>query len=89
MKIGLDITGLNAEGMLGQWEYQLFGKGPLKVADDLWISRYLLYRITENHGVTVDLHPKPVTGDWNGSGMHVNFSSREMREVGGLSLIHI
>ena len=72
---GLTVTGINAEVLLGQWEYQCFGKG-VKAADDLWVSRYLLYKIAEDYGVGVNIHPKPKTGDWNGSGMHVNFSNK-------------
>lgn len=79
---GLGITGVNAEVMLGQWEYQCFGEG-LKVADDLLVSRYLLYRITERHNCQLELHPKPIKGDWNGSGMHANFSWPHLRDVGG------
>jgi glutamine synthetase len=84
---GLGITGVNAEVMLGQWEYQCFGHG-LKAADDLIVSRYLLYRATERHRVQLELHPKPIRGDWNGSGMHSNFSWPHLREVGGEQYIY-
>ena len=82
---GIELTGTNAEVALGQWEYQCFGKG-VKAADDLWVTRYLLYKIAEDYGVGVNIHPKPKTGDWNGSGMHANFSNQEMRTKGSEQL---
>ena len=80
---GINHEGINAEVTKGQWEFQVFGKGSCKAADDLWVARYLLVRLCEQYGVDVDWRCKPVRGDWNGSGMHTNFSNRHMREGGG------
>lgn len=82
LEAGVNVEGINAEVATGQWEFQVFAKGAKQAGDHVWIARYLMERTAEKYGLAINWHPKPVKGDWNGSGMHANFSDSTLRTCG-------
>lgn len=84
---GLNVTGTNAEVMPGQWEYQIGPCVGIDSGDSMWLTRFLLVKVAESFNVSIDFSPKPVLGDWNGSGAHCNYSTLSTMIEGGRSVI--
>ena len=83
LEAGLNVEGTNGEVAAGQWEFQIFAKGAARAGDEIWVGRYLLERLVEKYGLSINWHPKPLGKlDWNGSGMHANFSNTFIRTAG-------
>lgn len=82
LEAGINVEGINQEVAAGQWEFQCFAKGARRAGDEMWVARYMLERLTEQYHYYIEWHPKPIKGDWNGSGMHANFSNSLLRTAG-------
>jgi glutamine synthetase len=77
---GIKISGMNAEVAPGQWEFQIGPCEGISQGDHMWVARFLLIRVAEKHGLTVNFLPKLLPDPFNGSGCHANYSTELMRQ---------
>ena len=85
----LPLPGSSSEVVPGQWSYTIGPCCGLEIGDQVWLSRYILLRCTERYNVLASLDPKPVPGDWSGSGAFIKYSTRETRQAGPSPLPHL
>jgi len=83
---GIKISGINSEVVTGQWEFQIGPCEGIEQGDHLWMARFLLGRVCEKYNMYPNYAAKPLHG-YNGSGCHMNYSTKEMRMKGGIQKI--
>jgi glutamine synthetase len=83
LHVGIQISGINQEVAPCQWEYQI---GPVcadEAPDQMIFAKYILYNIAQEYDAYTNFHPKPLKGNWNGSGCHINISTTQTRGKNG------
>lgn len=86
LNAGLKISGYNAEVMPKQYEYQIGPAEGIYAADQLIFARFIMTRICERRSMLINYDPKPIENG-NGSGLHHNFSTQDMRNDNGYKYI--
>lgn len=81
LSVGISMSGINQEVAPAQWEYQIGPLSPIECADQMYFAKYILFRLCQQYGMYAVFHPKPLIGDWNGSGCHVNMSNIITRTI--------
>lgn len=85
INVGLSMSGINQEVAPSQWEYQIGPVEGIETADQLIFAKFILQRLCQKYDLYPNFYPKPTIIDknFNGSGCHVNISTKKSRKNKG------
>ena len=62
---GVSVSGVNAEVMPGQWEYQVGPCEGVDIGDHVWAARYVQIHVWYRGGSAISLVVRPLTSQLN------------------------
>jgi len=86
LEAGLNILSMNSDKLPSKWEFQMGTNNTLESCDQLWISRYILKRLGEEHNVDLDFSSRPIQGDYDRLRCTCIFSFDSLRNHGNSKL---
>jgi len=84
LKAGIKLNEIKSISGFNKWSYRIDFYSPFEICDNLWITRYILKRIGELHGVSIHFNIKL---NVSSSFFYINFSNKKMRGDNGIHTI--
>ena len=82
--VGLSITGIEMERIVGKWAISFQEKSIPEACDDVFLFHYIAQRLCASENIIISFNSDPIDNSQIYSRCHLSISSHEMRQPDGL-----
>mmetsp|Transcript_14603 Transcript_14603/g.31837 ORF Transcript_14603/g.31837 Transcript_14603/m.31837 type:complete len:488 (-) Transcript_14603:875-2338(-) len=79
---GMKITEVSQKSTPSIWSYKLGPLAGIDLADELWMSRFVMLRLSEREGIPITFDPRAYRGGSSSLGCYLKYSTEETRQPG-------